>query len=534
MNANDLLDIIGDARPVHVAQAQTHRRSAQTSAPPQARRLSIRRPLFVAAVILLLLALVGCTVAVIWSLQDLTLEEHTATEPAHFDKEGNWVEETNMERQILSLQGFAGSLNQQALIEWRAFLDSYDPDGTLRKSNVDSPSGLPQNYCTVYHCYTQEMAEKLDEIAEKYDLSLYQSHLDVNVSAQFLLDTLELDGWLYTDTAAVEYSGYGELYDNGSFEMAARITLAEGWTYPTWLSLNFSYKDCFDPNTQVVENLDSFRQWNYRTTGGTDLLLAMNDDYALIIADREDAFVTVNLESFYRQKNINAPDFNQITYMAEADLEQIAEGINFSIHPRVEDMVAARRELTDLEVEQEAALESQMETYVDPNHMASFSDIIRYRLEHYADPEDIYYALWDLNGDGQEELFIGSAEDGSFGEVVWMVDGETQVNTLGFLEGIYLCEGNILEWSDPTAGRSPGGVDDKRWFVQFTPEGSQQVDWIALSYARDPENPWFTDTSGFGTTWGWEPITEEEYNAVLEKYIRIEVETFPITESPLE
>lgn len=72
---------------------------------------------------------------------------------------------------IITPYGRSGDAIQQALKEWYEFQESYDPDGALLTDEPDIPD-IPNQYEYTYSCYTQEMVDKVDEIAAKYNLKL--------------------------------------------------------------------------------------------------------------------------------------------------------------------------------------------------------------------------------------------------------------------------------------------------------------------------------------------------------------------------
>ena len=77
----------------------------------------------------------------------------------------------------LSLQGFAGSPEFEAAKEWAEFLNGYDQDREIWNSvneNGRTPAEFMQEYtANQYNVYSQEMADELHRIAEKYGLALH-------------------------------------------------------------------------------------------------------------------------------------------------------------------------------------------------------------------------------------------------------------------------------------------------------------------------------------------------------------------------
>ena len=70
---------------------------------------------------------------------------------------------------LLSLAGVEGSPEHEADVEWQEFLESYDQDESILAAVGNSPTGFEEEYGE-YLCYRQEMADKIEEICEKYGL----------------------------------------------------------------------------------------------------------------------------------------------------------------------------------------------------------------------------------------------------------------------------------------------------------------------------------------------------------------------------
>ena len=180
---------------------------------------------------------------------------------------GSGVEE-NVE--LLSLQGWFGSPEHQAAADWQDFLNHYDDGGALDAIG-NGDTGLSERYLP-YGVWTEEMAETLDAIAAKYNLALHQDNTIYDDTAAFLAVTGP-----FLDPALI-YPGYA--YPDGTFQCDG------GWTAADGVSL------------LLAERLD----------GG----------HALILADRPESFVAVNILGTEQP-------------LSREDLEAFAEGIDFSL-----------------------------------------------------------------------------------------------------------------------------------------------------------------------------------------------------------
>lgn len=80
-----------------------------------------------------------------------------------------WKDIPEKEVDMISLAGTEGSPEYEADVEWQKFLDSYDTDESILASVGSGTTGFEEKYGE-YLCYSQEMADKIEEICEKYGL----------------------------------------------------------------------------------------------------------------------------------------------------------------------------------------------------------------------------------------------------------------------------------------------------------------------------------------------------------------------------
>lgn len=442
MKSIELLEAIGEARNVYIQDILITIRTTKDSTnskiiPGDAKNdygisgeashrekqerhyLSTKRLWLIAAVIALMLLLVGCAVVYVLSLQDLVIGEHSPI-----------TQSPNMEGSdtisLISLQ----NINQPALVEWRDFLASYDPDGSLMVANDNNESGIPEPYHLVYNCYTWDMVEKLDEIAEKHNLRLLSQYVDLQAYAyNVLYEALNFESVIKENAAAqVEYlDSYFHL--EGTFNASILITLPNH-SEEMQVSLRYSKKDFFDPVVGSVGDVESYDQWHYVQADGIDLLLAANDESARIYADLSDAFVSVQTET-----------------LSKNDLEQLAEVFDFTIQPQSTTMEKANELMQIAESTHNDLMVQQQERL----YGSGYAEYVTQLIEKYKDsplrPENMTYALFDINGDGTEELIMCSSANLLL-EIVSIKDGKTfhyfdSRNLPAFR--INICKNNIIE-----------------------------------------------------------------------------------------
>ena len=193
---------------------------------------------------------------------------------------------------VMSLQGLAGSPEFEANARWQAFYDSYDPDGAILASVGNSDTGLEPRY-DAYPCYTREMADTLDAIAEESGLEL--------LSGLTLYGAAELPDWMRNtlpqSCGAFDHCIYdGYSFDNGSFKTDGAFFFCDArWPYETNYQFVCNRKGYLSVSYLAIGDADDYTQWAYETASGVTVTLALGPDKALIIADLPDAYLVVNV-----------------------------------------------------------------------------------------------------------------------------------------------------------------------------------------------------------------------------------------------
>ena len=432
MNANEILDMIGDAKGTYLWETQKYRDGTAGAKP-------LPRLWLVAAVIGLMLLLVGCTVAYVLRLQDLKVAEYRPTTPTVYDENGDVISlPTLAPRTQITLQG----ANQEALAEWNSFCQDYDPDGAIVTANDNNELGIPNRYYIPYGCYSWEMVNKLDEIVQKYDLKLLSPDVGCqSYESSVLFSSLGIDGVFHGD---VEYlSGY--FYPEGTFKIELLFRPdTDQWPYKdNSASYYYSVKEYFDPVYYEVADLENCTQWNYTRSDGRTVLLVMNDEQARIITDLQDALVTVSFAS-------SKWDGGTKVQMTQSALEQISEQFDFSIQPHPADMT----KVDALMEAARAAYEAERAAAAENLYTKGYEQYIQQKLEKAAAHstrmrDGLFYALCDLNGDGVMELLSGGKA--SLWEILSMRDGKSyqyadceKINSLAALQ-FTVCENHVLE-----------------------------------------------------------------------------------------
>lgn len=268
-----------------------------------------------AAVVCFLAAFSTAAVATGWfGLRDLELQEEvTVTEP-------DGTETTvSVPTGAISLQGFAETPEKQASEEWQAFLNHYDPDHEILGSIGNNPTGFEEEYL-FYQVYTQEMADRLEEILAKYGLKKHT----------FMLDDLYTE-WALCDQVGGDFLGENRtgstyMYEDGTFKFDGEIDL------PDYGLLEYQFMRCvrgsFTDVVGSVGNTADYTEWGYMTGNGVPATLALAPYRAMVIVDMPDSFVTVHVLA---GSETPVDDVFSSGPLTEEDLERFADSFDFSV-----------------------------------------------------------------------------------------------------------------------------------------------------------------------------------------------------------
>ena len=291
MNGKNLLIDLGSISQKYYEEAENGNISAI------AKYKTFRKPLLIAAIIGLLMLLIGCA-AYFYSLQQLVVIDHTKEVIAVVEEDSSKntteaVPETDagpvVAEKVLSLQGYEGSPAYLALQEWW----EYAVDYTIQNPNLRFSSDYqrPEAY-TKYPCYSQDMVDKVDEICSKYGLHLLGK-------STFIMDAdgMEANGLsgVLSDKATPRCF-YGHLYEDGSFTASGELELSDGYEKTVQFQMHNIRKDAFYTGHLGLNNMSDYMQWNYKTPDGYTALLALSDRTGLIFAENEGRFVSIIIE----------------------------------------------------------------------------------------------------------------------------------------------------------------------------------------------------------------------------------------------
>jgi len=362
-----------------------------------------RRIVTAAAAAAVLAALSATAMAVNFlGLRDALLPEKQ--EVNTFDPEtGAVIPGETRQVDIISLSGYMDSPESKALAEWQSFLHSYDRDHTLLKLADDNPDPALAKY-QCYTVYTQEMADKLEEIADKYDLKLHTQCIS-------LIDHPEALGELSDFADSSLNPSWMYMYEDGTchFDGDADIRGVGN----VMLQFSREVKGSFNEVTLSVGDAAEYDQWTYSTGSGVELAMALGPDTSVIFADFPDCFATINIVAG-KNSGISPESLNALaghcdfTKLSPVTAPEIAPEISPEpVQPEPPAAEDAKRDDSGPE-----AIEPQ-----DSQASAAYAEILRKLLNNGVLPDGTAadttwdlsknrFSLCDVDGDGSQELVL--------------------------------------------------------------------------------------------------------------------------------
>ncbi len=495
MTAMDLMNCIGQVKGAYILEAKNMAVPKRKTA-----RRGVRRSLLIAAIIALLLLLVGCTVVYVLRLQDLKVGEYRYQTTPVYDENGRVIPApTHPLRTEISLQG----ANQEALIQWNEFAKKYEQEPW--------DESVPEEYHYSYGCRSWEMVQKLDEILKQYNLSMLSREVDCQTyeAGKVLFESLGIGGLVREDAlAALEYLD-GWFYPEGTFTQHLLFTLdSEQWPYQDNLArYHYSQKAYFEAGSALITDFENCAQWNYTLKDGQTVLLAMNEEEAWIFADRPDAFVTV---SFASSKWVGKTRVQ----MPREVLEQIAESFDYSIQPHPADPAL----VPTLQAKAKSDYEAQRAASRQALYSEGYVSYVQKRLDSTPMRDGLWYSLYDLNGDGVQELLAGGKS--MVTEILSQKGGESyryfSTDSLCAFPCFTICQENVLALKD---------YFSETWYYLR----AREEDMTFLEGIRQQEGKWYHLTEppvvqGQRRVENWAEVTEEQARTIQQFYVPLEMQ----------
>jgi len=152
-------------------------------------------------------------------------------------------------------------------------------------------------------------------------------------------------------------------------------------------------------------------------------------------------------------------------------------------------------------------------------------EIYKKKLTNMEDMHFSHYRILDINGDGVDDLLLKGNADPNIGDAdcygMAMTYRYGQIVRLRGVSDFYLCENGVLEKVTAKFDLAPGVEIYGHQFTKYAWLDEEPLEFIAYNKAT---------ASWQGDWYGEIPMTEEEANAILARYPRIDQGMRPISE----
>ena len=417
MNGRDIfrgLQYIGDDL---IENAETGQFPVQNQESGKTRR-PIRRPLLIAAVIALLLLLVGCAAVYVLKMEHVKISSGTDQRDYSL-VDGVYVKDPHtIDTTTLSMAGLKGSN------AYKACADFYAYETELRASA--SASGD-------WTGYDDAINAKAQELAEQYGLKPEGQPLTFRTTRN-LCDALGVERFVRNSQDVSIDVDQGFCRDSGNFFVLLRFAFPEDQGYEvTYTSgaLYWNRQDTFSREYFTLEDRGDWVERNYTTSAGNTVLIltSPSQERGYIICDRGDALMTVwldvNPELLSEDAGVVSAEYQ---HMTEKQLNMVADALDFAIQPNVP---------TQADVDAQAAppQEATQNGYTLKLKSVETDGYVAQILIGITAPEDIvlstekplHFANW------RGMLVPADGSEAAFGPVNTLDDGDGKANTIDVL-----------------------------------------------------------------------------------------------------
>lgn len=224
-------------------------------------------------------------------------------------------------RDYISLSGVSGSAEYLATAEWLTFKGNYAEQKSAEQIEKGQPyyewRDLERSFatneevkeiCLLYQVWDATMWDKLQEIANKYNLLLHSERTTI-----------------IGDTAIQREHGQ---YEDGSFVISVKVQTEFGPIFYDLYSEHSGYLPCDD---MAISGSDEYSEWEYTNAYGQTLFIAMRDagtsdtwtanEYLLFYSDEN---VSITVKTVYGNQG------NDLNFEEDEFAEMLAECIDFS------------------------------------------------------------------------------------------------------------------------------------------------------------------------------------------------------------
>lgn len=334
--------------------------------------------------------------------------------------------------QVISLSGYQESPESMALAEWRTYLEN-----DLEESDSEIPVEHPR--FSLYQVYTPAMEEKLQEIAEKYGLTLHSQMVEEFQDPAAFADWKTCLG----DNHRVLNA---RMYEDGTFCFDGEADLnGETLSYQMIRCVRGSFTDAL----LTVGDVENYTEWSYESASGQTVTLALSADQALMLADLGDSLVTLHVFGGATREQMEAlADSLDLTVLTPVTVPDFLDGSSQSNDPLEERTALSTQEaqefaktLLELLEENDRAALAELLIYPCQVTTENGSFFVSSAQELLEQDDEVIASLTDSL---QKALMTGEviAQDGMVGigsGAVWFArtgDGEIRIFTIQNADGL--------------------------------------------------------------------------------------------------
>lgn len=417
MNGKDIfrgLQYIGDDL---IENAETGQFPAQNQGSGKTRR-PIRRPLLIAALIALLLLLVGCAAVYVLKMEHVKISSGTDQRDYSL-VDGVYVKDPHtVSTTTLSMAGLKGSNAYKACADFYAY-------ETELRTNA-SASGD-------WAGYDDAINAKAQELAEQYGLKPEGQPLTFRTTRN-LCDALGVERFVRDSQDVSIDISQGFCRDSGNFFVLLSFAFPEDQGYEvTYTSgaLYWNRQDTFSREYFTLEDRGDWVERNYTTSAGNTVLIltSPSQERGYIICDRGDALMTVwldvNPELLSEDAGVVSAEYQ---HMTEKQLNMVADALDFAIQPNIPTQA-------DVDAQPAPPQEATQNGYTLEVKSVETDGYVAQILIGITAPEDIvlstekplHFANW------RGMLVPADGSEAAFGPVNTLDDGDGKANTIDVL-----------------------------------------------------------------------------------------------------
>ena len=417
MNGKDIfrgLQYIGDDL---IENAETGQFPVQNQESGKTRR-PIRRPLLIAAVIALLLLLVGCAAVYVLKMEHVKISSGTDQRDYSL-VDGVYVKDPHtVSTTTLSMAGLKGSNAYKACADFYAY-------ETELRTNA-SASGD-------WAGYDDAINAKAQELAEQYGLKPEGQPLTFRTTRN-LCDALGVERFVRDSQDVSIDISQGFCRDSGNFFVLLSFAFPEDQGYEvTYTSgaLYWNRQDTFSRDYVTLEDRGDWVERNYTTSAGNTVLIltSPSQERGYILCNRGDALMTVWLDA---NPEILSEDSGVVSaeylHMTEKQLNMVADALDFAIQPNIPTQA-------DVDAQPAPPQEATQNGYTLKLKSVETDGYVAQILIGITAPEDIvlstekplHFANW------RGMLVPADGSEAAFGPVNALDDGDGKANTIDVL-----------------------------------------------------------------------------------------------------